>query len=731
MSEWPIRKRLVLLISFLLVGSFFEPSPAQTTKPEAGKDRARSVVFYLIDTCRNDRMEHSGYDRATTPFLEWLAERSVVFEACYSQAPWTKPSMASLLCSQYPSATGVQQMTERLPEKFVTWPEVLQANGLYTAGFSANIVMGNLLSNFAQGFDHFVESTMINQGDPIRFASGSAKKINDHVFRWLDATEYWPMLLYLHSVDPHEEYEPEAEYLEAFANPERDPRYRQEWQELLKSRPPIPGLYVTRENFDRTGIDAASFIAHGSDLYDGDLRANDDQIERLWKRLETDGWGDDMIFVVTSDHGEEFFDHGGTCHGYSLYDELLRVPLMIYAPGLLPAGKRIETPVRSLDIYPTLCDLLGIEPPEGLEGVSLVPLIEGEPDAVAQAAERPILAEHREDPVVRQMGQGSGVLVSVREGRWKFILNRTSTQFFERPRFELYDLVADPREQKNVADRHPDVVERLEKRVLDFVADHHGEDEVAAWRSGAASKKGTARSTDDLDPRVRAQLRALGYIGGDEDDEAVESEVEPAGAASARPRSETPEASEDRKSPDPAATKRLFEAIRRQDRAAVERAIEEGASLKEWDPATGFTPLTVAALTGDAALVRSLLGYGAKPYKRNRDMSTTLHGVVVADQLSLIQLLVDHGADVDARDTNGATPLHAAAFLGRARATKALLAAGADATMGDVRGSTALDNTKADWPTTQFIFGMLGLELDRARLEAGRAEAAEILRMAR
>src|SRR5262249_54132332 len=136
--------------------------------------RRRSVLFYVIDTCRRDRMCFHRYYKKTTPFLARLAKHSVLFEACTSQAGWTKPSMAAILRSRYPSTTGIYKIDQRLPDEVVTWPEVLHANGIYTVGFSANIVMGNVLSNFAQGFDHFVESTEINQGDPIRFASGSA-----------------------------------------------------------------------------------------------------------------------------------------------------------------------------------------------------------------------------------------------------------------------------------------------------------------------------------------------------------------------------------------------------------------------------------------------------------------------------------------------------------------------------------------------------------------------------
>ncbi len=585
-----------------------EPIPAPPVAAP-GQDtpapRPRSVLFYLMDTCRGDRPTFDGYERDTTPFLARLAERAVVFEACYSQAAWTKPSMAALLSSQYPSTTGVYRMEHRLADEVLTWPEVLHAHGLYTAGFSANIVMGNLLSNFAQGFDHFVESTQVNGGDPIRFASGSARKLNEHAFRWLDSSAHWPMLLYMHSVDPHEEYEPEPPYLERFADPARHEQFRREWKELLASRPPIPGLYVTQENFDRTGIDAASFIAHGSNLYDADVLANDDQLARLWEKLQQDGWGDDLVLVFTSDHGEEFFEHGGTSHGYSLYEEMIRIPLLIYAPGLLPEGKRITEPVRSVDVFPTLCELLGITVPDGLEGTSLMPLIRGEP--VATPA---IFSEHREDPVVRRMGQGSGNMVAVRSGHWKLVLNLLGSQLLDRPRVELYDLAADPREKQDVAAANPDVVRELEARALSFAGEQ--------WEDA------DLRETAELAPEVLDQLRALGYVGDEQD------------------------------APD------LWEAIQARDLAAVRRSLEAGANPDQLEAIFGVSPLAMAALGGDLALAQLLLDSGAKVDARNRDGSTPLHGAAFLGRVALLELLLDRGAAPDSRSASGDTALTAA-----------------------------------------------------------------------
>jgi len=458
--------------------------------PEQG--RRRSVLFCLIDTCRADRLGFLRGDRDTTPFLTRLAERSVVFENCTSQAPWTQPSMAAILSSRHPGSTGVFRLFQRLDSDFITFPEVLQEAGYETLGFSSNPIMG-VISNYTQGFDAFVESIMVNRADPIRFASGSAKKLNDKIFPWLDRTAHWPMLLYVHSVDPHEEYEPAPDFLARFADPEGMDRYRKDWQALLGTRPGVPGNHLTPANFEKAGIPPGPFIAHGKDLYDADLLANDHELERLFAKLEEDGWGEDLVFVLTSDHGEEFFEHGGTSHGYSLYQELLHVPLLIHAPGLLPGGKRIRERVRSIDIYPTLLDLLGIEIPEGLEGRSLLPLVQDH----STWEQQPIFSEITEDERARLAGSGSGTAVSVIKGRWKLIRSFLAPTSRQRETYELFDLEADPGETVNLAVTHPDLVRELEAEIL-------------AYREKRLGK--AADDAGEIDEETLEQLRKLGYI---------------------------------------------------------------------------------------------------------------------------------------------------------------------------------------------------------------------------
>ncbi len=496
--------RFLLSLSVLLLAPV-GPSVCMASATESPQPRPRSVLFYLIDTCRADRLSVYDSDHFTTPFLEELAERSVVFENCHSQAPWTKPSMSSILTSRYSSETGTNQLFAQLSTEWTTFPEVLEEHGWYTAGFSANPIMGRM-SAYTQGFRKFVESFEINEADPIRFASGSARKLNERIFPWLEEHDSWPVFLYVHSVDPHEEYEPAEEYADQFVDPERREPYREEWKKLLATRPPmVPGNHVTRHNFEQAGVEVEPFIEDGKRLYDADVLANDTEIQALWERLVlgdasgNNSWDDDLILIITSDHGEEFFEHGGTSHGYSLYQEMIRVPLLIHAPGLLPEGLRISQPVASVDIYPTLLDLLELGVPSGLRGRSLLPLIR-EPHSVEEV---PVYSELTEDPGGRALGSGSGIGYSLIQGKWKFLLNLRNPTHRQRPRHELFDRIADPHDRHNVADQHPDLVARFEDQVLRWSAANLGLAPVADTAS------------EQVDEETLEALRALGYLSDD------------------------------------------------------------------------------------------------------------------------------------------------------------------------------------------------------------------------
>lgn len=484
-----------------------ESGAAAGAAPQAGdptgapKARPRSVLFYVVDTCRADHVSADGYARPTTPFLEKLAAKGVCFANCFSQAPWTKPAVGSILTSCYPSVTGMHRIFDQLDRRFVTLPEAMRDAGYTAIGFSANPLVGRM-SNYAQGFRRFTEAVdVIAGGDPIKSAGGSARALNRLVLPWLAGNRAWPFFLFVQSIDPHEEYRPAPEYLKLFADPAFEPEYRREWQALLDVKPKMVGNHCTKEHFEAAKVAVEPFEAYGKDLYDANLRANDDEIERVVEALRARGQLDDTVIVVTADHGEEFMEHGGTSHGFTLWNELIHVPLIVVAPGLVPEGLVVKEPVQSVDIYPTLLDLLHLKVPEGLEGRSLAPLLRGEP-----ADGHPIFSENHESPGAEQVFFEMGNTLSVIRGPWKLILNLKSPLNRPRPRRELYRLDRDFAEREELSEREPAVADELEKLLLS----HWASD--CARHEGVEVKSLSIEELGQSDPETLERLRRLGYV---------------------------------------------------------------------------------------------------------------------------------------------------------------------------------------------------------------------------
>lgn len=476
-------------------------APQSRDAADAQAPKRRSVVFYLVDTCRADRLSAYGHERKTSKFLEKLAAKGARFEHCFSQAPWTKPSMSAILTSCYPSVTGMHRFLDQLDERFVTLPEALRAAGWRTAGFSANPVMGRM-SNYQQGFDEFTEAVeVIPGGDAINHSSGSAEALNGKAIPWLQKCKERPFFLYVHSIDPHEEYEPAAEHMNKFTNASKEREYRKQKREIREKNPDKVGSVTTIEHFEKAKVKVGPFIETSIALYDADLRANDAAIEELFEAVERRKLLDEVIFVVTSDHGEEFMEHGGTSHAYTLWNELLHVPLIVVAPGLVPEGLVVKEPVQSLDLYPTLLELLGVEAPEGLQGASFAPLLRGEP-----GEGRPVFAEIHEMPGGERFFPEQGNMLTVIEGPWKFILNLKSSLHRPRPRHELYRIDKDFEEQVNLAAKESERVDRFETMVLEWWARNR------ARSQGVDVKSLTEKDLAQADPATLERLRKLGYL---------------------------------------------------------------------------------------------------------------------------------------------------------------------------------------------------------------------------
>src|SRR5438270_8748489 len=267
-----------------------------------------NVVLVVIDTLRQDHLGTYGYARNTAPFLDELARHGAAFDGL-TPAPWTKPATASLLTGLHPVHHQAIGRLDRVPDGAVLLAERLQREGYHTLGASANGWVTNAFG-FERGFDTFFYQ-----------ADDRAAALNRQIVPRLDHLKP-PFFLYVHFVDPHLPYAPAIRW---------DGR-----------RPPTPPRPVTVEEADAThfGHRSPELLARARDLYDAEIRETDDGLRALVGQLLRRGLMKNTVLVVTADHGEELEDHGRMSHGQTVYQEVLQVPLVVCAPGIVPSGRR-------------------------------------------------------------------------------------------------------------------------------------------------------------------------------------------------------------------------------------------------------------------------------------------------------------------------------------------------------------------------------------------------------
>jgi len=427
----------------------------------------RHVILIVIDTLRADALDLSGPRGSSTPHLAALAAESVIFENAIAPSSWTYPSMVSLMTGVAPlrdSTAGHTYATARLP----TLAQHFQRRGYYTRG----IVGNNLLfrpNNVAAGF-HRIEtyattpvggaSRSIGLADrvPERFAhGGSTRYITDQGIGWIKRNRGRPSFLWLHYFDPHAPYLPPVGDLPAGV-----------------SVPVPPLLAKPQSRMEETDLPRK--------LYDAEVRFVDREVGRFLAVLEQAGLYDDALIVVTSDHGEEFWEHGGTLHDGTMYQELLHVPFMIRLPG----GKlhrRVRSRVPTQALLPTLLEVAGIEtPPQPGWAPSLTPFLQQ--DSI----------DRYEAPIISGATLSGEFQWSVIKGRMKYIERRPSGLE------EIYDLDADPDERDSVFQRRPDVA-AASRRILE---------EHRAF--AARTLQGLDSDGDERDDEWKERLRSLGYI---------------------------------------------------------------------------------------------------------------------------------------------------------------------------------------------------------------------------
>jgi arylsulfatase A-like enzyme len=458
-SPWPYFTAAGLLLLVAIATQFEIRVPS---RPEGGVEeiealRARddlSVVFVLVDTLRADRLGTYGYRRPTTPNIDALAARGAVFTRVLSQSSWTKTSMASIWTGTYPMNNGIVRYSDVIPAEAVLPAERFREAGYRTAGIWRN---GWVAPNFGfdQGFEFYVnprpgrERARLQRGNPsAAVVQGNDEDSTTSAFEFLDTYGRERFLLYLHFMDLHQ--------------------------------------YVYDDKAERFGTSY-------SDVYDQSLNWSDRLIGAILDKLDEVGAFGRTLVVVASDHGEAFLEHGFEGHARNLYGEVTHVPLVIGFPFRLPQGIRVDAPASNVDIWPTILDLVGVPALPGADGESLVPAMlaaaRGESDG---SGARPIFAH-----LDRRWGKSreeSDPLVSVTEGPLRLFLPLNQPQ-----RAELYDLAADPREQKNLADERAADRDRLARLVQG-----HFEGAVIPW--------GKSPDQVELDELRLNQLRALGYV---------------------------------------------------------------------------------------------------------------------------------------------------------------------------------------------------------------------------
>ena len=404
----------------------------------AGSPGPLNLVLITLDTTRADRVGAYGSKDVETPAFDGLARDGVLFEQAVAVAPITLPAHASIFTGRFPPEHGVRDNGGFfLDDAQVTLAEVLKSKGYRTGGFVAAYVLDSKWG-VSQGFDTYFDDFDLGEarGMSIGAIQRPGNEVVDRAIPWLKESPGAPFFAWIHLYDPHTPY-----------------------------RPPEP--FATR------------YQGHP---YNGEVAFADSQVGRVVEQLKASGLYDRTVIAVMGDHGESLGDHGEAQHGFFIYNSVTHVPFVLRAPYDRMRGRRVADPVRSVDVMPTVLDLLGMPVPREVTGASLVPLMTG------AAGELGLDAYSESMYPLHHYGWSD--LRALRAGRYKVI---------DAPRPELYDIDSDPMEGTNLYDARRSVADSMLSQLRRM--------ETAFEKTEAPMPAG------DVDPEARARLAALGYVG--------------------------------------------------------------------------------------------------------------------------------------------------------------------------------------------------------------------------
>ena len=437
--------------------------------PACTQARPRNAVLIVLDTLRADHLSAYGNPRPTSPELDALAERGVLFETVVTNTPWTLPAMVGLMTGEYPSARSYHDGVQR------SLVESLRGGGWATAAFTEGGFVSERFG-FDRGFELFREPE-----GPIReVLSNDTTKSIDTTFAW--AREWLaahgrerPFFVLLHTYETHTPYRRRT-FAEGLERGRLEPSYEVD--------------YASYINKYETAFSQAE-LAYIRALYDGGVAEADRHVGQLLETLASLDLARDTLVVVTSDHGEDLGERRPMRpgnHGHALYDEQMLVPLILFDPTRRYPVRRVAAQVRLVDVMVTVCDLLGLAPQTDRHGRSLVPLMTGE-----ETENRVAWLDIPHHELL-----GSPAHSGLRTGRFKVIVN---PPFSAAGRVEVYDLKQDPGERNNVIAQDP---KRNAALKLEF-------DRIKA-ELAALGVPNFRRKSTEADPLLDERLRALGYV---------------------------------------------------------------------------------------------------------------------------------------------------------------------------------------------------------------------------
>jgi len=435
-----------------------------------------NLILISFDTLRADHLSTYGYRRQTSPNIDRLAMDGLLFEQAFSQSPKTATSHMTIMTGMYPPAHGVKNLDQprvkSLPEGIPTLAEILHQAGYrneaYTgsANVKADLGFGRGFSVYEQlkgAEEIFAQSTRALQ----RLAQPSEPEVTV------------PFFLFVHTFAVHDPYTPGDEYARRFVDPDYRGEIIHSADELIRLA--RDGGYWPRADVFWSQVDQESEADHQHlrDLYDAEILYADDLLGRFLATLDDLELDESTVVVFLSDHGEQFFEHGGYVHN-NLYQHTLHVPLIFRFPealGFVP-GTRVEGLVQLVDVLPTVLELLELPSLEHLQGRSLLPVLHG-----AEPIPRPVFSQW-----IRV-----GKFWALRDGDWKYLREMRSHR--------LYDLSHDPGEQTDLAASEPEIYWRMRQQTDEFVRQ--------SWDVSYALQHGPPVEVDE---ETRQQLEAMGYL---------------------------------------------------------------------------------------------------------------------------------------------------------------------------------------------------------------------------